>query len=40
MFQGMAERNKKIITEALREDLEAAARMIIPALEGETEKKG
>ena len=33
MFQGFAERNKKKITEALREDLEAAATVIIPALE-------
>jgi DNA-binding GntR family transcriptional regulator len=33
MYQGVAEKNKKLITEALREDLEAAARIIIPALE-------
>jgi DNA-binding GntR family transcriptional regulator len=39
MYQGMAERNKKIITEALREDLETAARIIIPALEEEAKKK-
>ncbi len=39
MFQGLAERNKKTITEALREDLEAAARVILPALEREEKKK-
>ena len=39
MYQGLVERNKKIITEALREDLEAAARIIIPALEEEAKKK-
>jgi DNA-binding GntR family transcriptional regulator len=33
MFQGLAERNKKKLTDALREDLEAAAAVIIPALE-------
>jgi len=33
MYQGVTEKNKKLITEALREDLEAAARIIIPALE-------
>ncbi len=32
MFQGFAERNKKKITEALQEDLEAAAGVIIPVL--------
>jgi DNA-binding GntR family transcriptional regulator len=37
--QGLVERNKKIITEALREDLEAAARIIIPALEEEAKNK-
>jgi len=40
MYQGLLEKNKKIITEALREDLEAAARIIIPALEEEAKKKG
>ena len=39
MYQGLVERNKKTITEALREDLEAAARIIIPALEEEAKKK-
>ena len=39
MYQGLVERNKKTITEALREDLEAAARIIIPALEEEAQKK-
>jgi DNA-binding GntR family transcriptional regulator len=39
MYQGMAERNKKMITEALREDLEAAARLIIPVLEQGARKK-
>ena len=39
MYRGLAERNKKIITEALREDLEAAARIIIPVLEQEAKKK-
>jgi DNA-binding GntR family transcriptional regulator len=38
MYQGLAEKNKKIITEALREDLEAAARIIIPALEQKERK--
>ena len=33
MFQWFAEKNKKKIIDALREDLEAAARAIIPALE-------
>jgi len=33
MFQGLAEKNKKKLTDALREDLEAAAAIIIPALE-------
>jgi DNA-binding GntR family transcriptional regulator len=33
MFQGLAERNKKKLTDALQEDLEAAAKVIIPALE-------
>ena len=32
MFQGLAERNKKKIMDALREDLEAAAGVIIPIL--------
>jgi len=32
MFQGLAERNKKKIMDALREDLEAAAGIIIPVL--------
>ena len=32
MFQGLAEKNKKTLTDALREDLEAAATVIIPAL--------
>ena len=40
MYRGLVERNKKIITEALREDLEAAARIIIPVLEQEAKKKG
>jgi DNA-binding GntR family transcriptional regulator len=35
MYQGLVERNKKEMTEALREDLEAAAGLIIPALEKE-----
>ena len=39
MYQGLVEKNKKIITEALREDLEAAARIIIPALEQKVQKK-
>lgn len=39
MFQGLAERNKKTLTEALREDLEAAARVILPVLEREEKKK-
>jgi len=39
MFQGFAERNKKKITEALREDLGAAADIIIPALESSTPKQ-
>ncbi len=39
MYQGLVERNKKNITEALRKDLEAAARIIIPALEQEAKKK-
>jgi DNA-binding GntR family transcriptional regulator len=39
MYQGLVERNKKIMTEALRDDLEAAARIIIPALEEEAKKK-
>jgi DNA-binding GntR family transcriptional regulator len=38
MFEGFAERDKKKITEALREDLEGAARNIIPALEKLTSK--
>jgi len=33
MFEGFAQANKKKITDALREDLEAAGRLIIPALE-------
>jgi DNA-binding GntR family transcriptional regulator len=33
MVQGLEERNKKKVTDALRDDLEAAARVIIPALE-------
>ena len=33
MFEGFAERDKKKIKEALREDLEGAAGIIIPALE-------
>jgi DNA-binding GntR family transcriptional regulator len=33
MLQGLEERNKKKVTNALREDLEAAARIIIPVLE-------
>jgi len=36
MFQGLAEKNKKKMTDALREDLEAAATIIIPALEKAT----
>jgi len=39
MYQGLAERNKKTVTEALRDDLEGAARLIIPALEQEAQKK-
>ena len=39
MYQGLVERNKKIMTEALRDDLEAAARIIIPALEEEAKKE-
>jgi DNA-binding GntR family transcriptional regulator len=39
MFQGLAERNKKMITEALREDLETAAHIIIPALEQKSKKE-
>jgi DNA-binding GntR family transcriptional regulator len=39
MFQGLAERNKKMITEALREDLNAAARIILPALEQKSQKE-
>jgi DNA-binding GntR family transcriptional regulator len=35
MYQGLMKRNERIITEALRDDLEAAARIIIPALEQE-----
>jgi len=38
MYQGMVEKNRQIITEALREDLEAAARLILPALEREERK--
>jgi hypothetical protein len=33
MFEGFSERNKKKIKDALREDLERAAGVIIPALE-------
>jgi hypothetical protein len=33
MFEGFAERDKKKIKDALREDLERAAGIIIPALE-------
>jgi DNA-binding GntR family transcriptional regulator len=33
MFEGFAERNRKRIKDALREDLERAAGIIIPALE-------
>ena len=39
MFQGLAERNKKMITEALREDLKAAAHIILPALEQKSQKE-
>jgi DNA-binding GntR family transcriptional regulator len=39
MFQGLMERNKKLITESLREDLETAARIILPALEQDAQKK-
>jgi DNA-binding GntR family transcriptional regulator len=39
MYQGIVEKNKKLITEALREDLEAAARIILPVLEREAKKK-
>ncbi len=39
MYQGIEEKNKKLVTEALREDLEAAARIILPALELEARKK-
>jgi DNA-binding GntR family transcriptional regulator len=40
MYQGLAEKNKKIMTEALREDLEMAAGLILPALEREIRKAG
>jgi DNA-binding GntR family transcriptional regulator len=33
MFEAFAERDKKRLTDALRQDLEQAARRIIPALE-------
>ena len=39
MVQGLEEKNKKKITDALREDLESAARMIIPSLEKPGPKK-
>jgi DNA-binding GntR family transcriptional regulator len=39
MFQGVAARDKGIVAEALREDLEAAARIILPALKQEEQNK-
>ncbi len=39
MYQGIAEKNKKWVTEALREDLEVAARLLLPALELEEKKR-
>lgn len=39
MFQGLVERNKKMITESLQADLETAARIILPILEQDEQKK-
>jgi hypothetical protein len=39
IFQGFAERDRKKITEGLREDLGAAAGVIIPALEKASRKR-
>jgi len=39
MVQGLEEKNKKKMTDALREDLESAARIIIPSLEKSNPKR-
>jgi DNA-binding GntR family transcriptional regulator len=40
MVQGLEEKNKRKVTDALREDLESAARIIIPSLEKSGPKRG